>query len=397
MARLYTRKKSPYWNYRFPGADEKEIRGSTKVPLGNEHKETAQIRASEIEFNYWNSYRRGGISKPQYTYEDLMVNWIEECKPGTADISSVKQLNDVFSGTVLSDLTGKDIAEVKKLWRGQKLKDSTIARRLKTFSAAINYARKEWEWDIVNVVKDRIPRAEDFEAPHLTEAQAQKFVEALKKRRLQPYNAPHLYDFFILALMTGFRKCELLSCRWDQVDFEYKCIHLNKGDQKSRKRTSTALNVEAMRALERRKEYVNMHYPDSKWVFPNARSNGKLHIKDIKTAWHTVRAEIGLPNIRIHDLRHTFASWLVQKGHSLYGVSKALRHSSMKPTERYAHLDIEHQRETMSIIGNSNVNFDLEETSIETSSKDQWQASLRRENKAFKSASAHNPHIDLTA
>ena len=72
------------------------------------------------------------------------------------------------------------------------------------------------------------------------------------------------------------------------------------------------------------------------WVFPG-HAPGKP-LSDIYLFWNKLRRKLGLQGIRVHDLRHTFASLLVNAGHSLYEVQKLLGHSDPRTTMRYAHL-----------------------------------------------------------
>ena len=177
------------------------------------------------------------------------------------------------------------------------------------------------------------------------------------------------------------RKSEILGCQLSQIDLENQCIHLKRDQQKGRKRTATPLNTEALKAISRRMAYINEKFSDTIWLFPSHKSNGTNHIKDVKTAFNTLRRDVGCPKIRIHDLRHTFASWLVQRGRSLYEVSKALRHSSMKPTQRYAHLELEHLRNTHDEVGNVPVDFRSNEQCLNAhhlDAKTQWQEALKR-------------------
>lgn len=72
------------------------------------------------------------------------------------------------------------------------------------------------------------------------------------------------------------------------------------------------------------------------WVFVNLETLKPF--KSIDTSWYTARAMANLEDLRIHDLRHSFASALVNSGMTLYDVKEALGHSSMATTQRYAHL-----------------------------------------------------------
>ena len=77
-------------------------------------------------------------------------------------------------------------------------------------------------------------------------------------------------------------------------------------------------------------------YPKCEWLVPNPKT-GKPYVS-IFGAWDTARKRAGLDEVRIHDLRHSFASFLINSGRSLYEVQKILGHTQVKTTQRYAHL-----------------------------------------------------------
>jgi site-specific recombinase XerD len=79
--------------------------------------------------------------------------------------------------------------------------------------------------------------------------------------------------------------------------------------------------------------------PGSAYAFANPKT-GKPY-KHIFTAWDTARKKAGLSDLRIHDLRHSFASALINSGRSLYEVQKILGHTQVKTTQRYSHLSQE--------------------------------------------------------
>jgi integrase len=76
----------------------------------------------------------------------------------------------------------------------------------------------------------------------------------------------------------------------------------------------------------------------SEWLFNSIRGDGTQRLTDIHKVWQKIRKEAGLPWLRLHDLRHNFASMLVNSGRTLYEVQQILGHSDSKVTERYAHL-----------------------------------------------------------
>ena len=74
-------------------------------------------------------------------------------------------------------------------------------------------------------------------------------------------------------------------------------------------------------------------------------------IKDVKKSFNTACRRLGIENFHIHDLRHTFASWLVMEGVPLFEVSKLLRHASIQMTERYAHLAPDYLHDAVASLG----------------------------------------------
>jgi integrase len=101
---------------------------------------------------------------------------------------------------------------------------------------------------------------------------------------------------------------------------------------KNKEKRGIPLNASAMEVLIRRSKII----PISGYVF--ATSNGtKIMTRNLNRAFTKAVKKAGIKNFRFHDLRHTFATRLVQKGVDIYKVSKLLGHKSIQVTERYAH------------------------------------------------------------
>jgi len=132
-----------------------------------------------------------------------------------------------------------------------------------------------------------------------------------------------------MLLLTGARRGELLSAKWAQLDFERKIwtVPISKSG-KVRHIPMSDLLVEML--LSMREEAV------SEYLFVN-ESTGKP-FTNFFWAWDAARQKANLPELRVHDLRHSFASFLVNGGRSIYEVQKILGHSQIKTTQRYAHL-----------------------------------------------------------
>ena len=131
-----------------------------------------------------------------------------------------------------------------------------------------------------------------------------------------------------LLLLTEARRGEIEKLKWSEVDFERGAAF--KEDSKTGQR-SIPLNGPALDVLA-----CLPRVEGSIWVFP-ARS-GSLNFQGLPKAWREIRRCAGLEDVRIHDLRHTFASLSVAAGVSLPILGKALGHTSPQTTQRYAHL-----------------------------------------------------------
>lgn len=159
---------------------------------------------------------------------------------------------------------------------------------------------------------------------HLSSGEAGRLM-----RTLRHYDSPEA-TVLRLLLLTGARKSEILKARWEHVHLEQRLLVVPLS--KSGKPRHILLSDEAariIRAIPRR--------DGSPWLFPGRKWNKP--ISDVYGFWNRIRRELGLSRVRIHDLRHTFASFLVNAGHSLYEVQQLLGHSDPRTTMRYAHLE----------------------------------------------------------
>lgn len=129
-----------------------------------------------------------------------------------------------------------------------------------------------------------------------------------------------------LLLLTGCRKSEILTLQWDWVDFERGCLRLPDSKTGAKVVPLAAAAMELLNGLPR----------ISKFVLPSGR--GESHYSGLQKNWERIRDRARLPGLRIHDLRHSFASFAVADGHTLFMVGKVLGHKQVRTTEGYAHL-----------------------------------------------------------
>ena len=135
-----------------------------------------------------------------------------------------------------------------------------------------------------------------------------------------------------LLALTGARKREVLDLQWQNVNIEqgYFLVPKSKNGMPRKVFLNTPSKL-ILKALRDKRQY------QTEFVFPNLHTG--VPYTCIHHAWDIARIKAGYPKLRIHDLRHSFASALVNKGVAIYDVQHLLGHQSIKTTQRYAHLD----------------------------------------------------------
>lgn len=176
-----------------------------------------------------------------------------------------------------------------------------------------------------------------------------KFPETKRDRFLQSDELPAFFkalaeesndtlrDYFLISLLTGARRSNILEMQWKQIHFdraEWRIPTTKNGEPQTV--TLTPESVEILRARQG---------CDPLWVFPGAGATG--HLVEPKKAWKRVLERAGLENLRIHDLRRTLGSWQAKTGASLAIVGKSLNHKSPSTTTIYARLDLDPVRESV--------------------------------------------------
>ena len=163
------------------------------------------------------------------------------------------------------------------------------------------------------------------------------------KQNVRTLVSPHAAAALRLLLFTGARKQEILGLRWAEVDFDRGALHLP--DSKTGKKT-ILLNAPALAVLTDLPRIA-----DNPFVIPGAKSGAQL--KNINRSWEAVRHHAGLEGFRLHDLRHTFASFGAGAKFGLPMIGKLLGHTQPSTTSRYAHLADDPLRQANDAIGSA--------------------------------------------
>ncbi len=161
----------------------------------------------------------------------------------------------------------------------------------------------------------------------------ERFLNAEEVQRLvaavRESDNPQLQYIVPLLLLLGCRKRELLDSQWAHFDRERRVWRIPLSKTGKARHVPLSADVSAILSQVPR-------WDDCPYVVPNPKTR-KPYVS-IFYSWDTARKQAGLPEVRLHDLRHSTASFLVNSGRSLYEVQKILGHTQLKTTQRYAHL-----------------------------------------------------------
>ncbi len=164
-----------------------------------------------------------------------------------------------------------------------------------------------------------------------------RFLTDEEMRKLYQFSSLELRQIVTVLIHTGMRKGELQNLSWSDLDFERDFIKLTR--TKNGKTRYIPMNQVVKRVLLQRR--IEKESPI--WVFPGPLEKPY----NFRKAFDTARKKAGLDDVRIHDLRHTFASHLCMKGAGLMEVKALLGHSSLEMTERYSHLTDRHKADAV--------------------------------------------------
>ena len=248
------------------------------------------------------------------------------------DEISLKHLSEFFEGASLAEIDGLKIEKYILHRTAAGISKSTINRELaclKTmFGKAVEWGKAE---------KSPAAKVKKFREPNARE----RILSPEEARRLVESADPGIRPVLIIALNTGMRRGEILSLKWADLDFTKSFILISDSKSgRSRKVFMNALVYDTLKALPK---------DPSEYIFFNAET--EAHVKDVKTAFKTACRRADIKGVRMHDLRHTAATRMIEAGVDLVTVSKILGHSSIQMTMRYAHPTPETMRRAVEKLG----------------------------------------------
>jgi len=231
-----------------------------------------------------------------------------------------------FGKKYMDEITAPEIIAFHHNIRTKGYAEGTANRLLILLRFAFNLAVK---WELAGVKLNPTKGVTLFEdlagkkERYLSKEEAQRIFEAVRNS-----DNPRLQHIVPMLILTGARKREVLNASWEDFDLERRQWRIPT--TKTGRPRHVPLSDGVLQLL------ASMPHDSNKWIFPNPKT-GKPYVS-IFYSWNTARKQAGLAGVRMHDLRHSFASFLVNAGRSLYEVQKILGHTQVKTTQRYAHL-----------------------------------------------------------
>jgi integrase len=292
---------------------------------------------------------------------DTYTTWVKASRPRTS-ADTLEKLYRHFRTWYAEPLTAITVERVEA-WKARRLNEgrspSTVLRDLFMLSSVLRRAVKAGELaenPVRRVDKPRVDRRgkvrflDQAEESRLQRALTERDVEMLRRRatsndrrqtrheRVLPpltHFGDHLTPAVLLSMNTGLRRGEVVKLRWGSVDFNRRLVTVEGQNAKNRQTRHVPLNEEALSVLRRWRE----------------QSGTGVRVFDVVTgfqaAWEKILSRAGIRNFRWHDLRHHFASRLVQHGVPLNTVRDLLGHSTVDMSLRYAHLAPDQRREAV--------------------------------------------------
>jgi integrase len=261
-------------------------------------------------------------------------------RPNTRREYSALLDNEILPALGSVKVSAATHAEIDALHRRMSARAPYRANRLAALLSRLFALAIRWGWRTDNPAKGVERNAEEPRERFLSGAEMTRLIDTL-----YTFNDQQVADIVRVMILTGARKSEVLNARWDQFDDAGRWI--KPSAHTKQKKLHSAPLAKATIALFQRLREQGAPGP---WVFP-ARRTG-LPRGDIRKPWARILREAGIKDLRRHDLRHSFASFLASAGTSLVIIGRLLGHTQTSTTQRYAHLADDPLRQAVEIVGN---------------------------------------------
>lgn len=250
-------------------------------------------------------------------------------KPGTLETDRINlrcHILPTLGNLPVASITKSDVV---RLHQSMKATPGAANRTIQLVSHMLNVAEKWGQRpDGSNPCRHVEKFKEQKRERYLSASELLRLGKVLAEAERTRTELPGAIAAIRLLIFTGCRRGEILSLRWDYVDFENEFLRLPHTKTGAR---IVHLNAPALEVLS------TIECQDGNpFVIVGAKAGA--HLVNLKKSWQRIRREADLQDVRLHDLRHSFASVAVGLGESLHMTGKLLGHSQAQTTQRYAHL-----------------------------------------------------------
>lgn len=268
-------------------------------------------------------------------WDEAAYKWLMETQHKATheeDKAKLRWLQQFLRGRLLETIDREFIASIGER-KAIEASPSTANRFLALMRAILRRAAFEWEWI------DRPPKVKLFR-------EAKRRIRWITPDQVQTLLAQlpqHQRDVVLFALATGLRQANVIKLEWSQVDLGRSVAWIHADQAKGRRDIHVSLSSVALAVLQRQ----SGKHPSRVFTYegkPIAWANTR--------AWRNALKRAGIEDFRWHDLRHTWASWLVQQGTSLYVVQEMGGWESAEMVRRYAHLAPAHLVKHAEVVAN---------------------------------------------
>lgn len=250
------------------------------------------------------------------------LNWFEK-HLGKIKFSSIRS-SDIKDAVL--------ILENEKKPNGKALAPATVIRYLASLSHLFSIAWKVWEWISENPVKKiSKPSLSNSRQRYLSHNEKERLLTEVKKSK-----CPILLSVVVLALSTGMRANEIMTLRCKDIELDQGYIFLRSS--KNGEPRFIPLIGYAFSLIEMQVSKINS--PEC-LIFASPNDPQKPY--DIRTAWRAALTRANISDFRLHDLRHTTASYHRMNGKGLHDIGSLLGHKDARSTARYAHISTEYK------------------------------------------------------
>jgi integrase len=322
---LYRRGKTYWFTMTSEGQKIRQSLGTDNERLAK--KAYAKMMVEVIEGRYFETSRAKSIR-----FEDLAREYLAHYEH-PRDKTSLNRLSPFFSGRTLFEITTRLVGEYRAE-RAKTAKPATVYQELALLRRMFNVAIKEWQWLRTNPVS-----AISFSVGNRNARTRWLTVDEEDMLLRRATNPSWLRPLLVIALHTGMRRGEILALTWRDIDLSRRLIRVERSKNGEKRSIPISATLQTTLQGIKVREISGRLFP--------------LAVRSLRAGFEKAVGKAELENFHFHDLRHTFATRLVQNGVDLYKVKELLGHKTLAMTMRYAHHYPESLRSSVEVLDRS--------------------------------------------